>query len=90
MNRIFWKVLHSLSKDEKKQFLTFTTGSDRAPIGGLSNLRLVIMKHGEDDDQLPQSRTCFNVFLLPPYSTEEKLRGRLLVAIQNATGFGMM
>ena len=76
--------------EEKKQFLFFTTGSDRAPIGGLKNLRFVITKHGEDNDRLPQSHTCFNVLLLPPYSTEEKIRDRLLLAIANATGFGML
>jgi len=86
----FWKTVHSLGAQEQRQFLFFATGSDRAPIGGLKNLRFEITKHGEDGDQLPQAHTCFNILLLPPYSTEEKLRDRLLLAIQNSTGFGML
>ena len=31
----FWEVIHSLSTDEKKNFLFFVTGCDRAPINGL-------------------------------------------------------
>eukprot|EP00339_Tiarina_fusa_P022530 CAMPEP_0117061504 /NCGR_PEP_ID=MMETSP0472-20121206/42813_1 /TAXON_ID=693140 ORGANISM="Tiarina fusus, Strain LIS" /NCGR_SAMPLE_ID=MMETSP0472 /ASSEMBLY_ACC=CAM_ASM_000603 /LENGTH=359 /DNA_ID=CAMNT_0004780197 /DNA_START=1077 /DNA_END=2156 /DNA_ORIENTATION=+ len=86
----FWDVIHSLTHEEKKKFLFFTTGSDRAPIGGLKNLRFIITKHGDDSDRLPGSHTCFNVLLLPPYGTKEKLRERLLLATENAVGFGML
>src|SRR3990167_2848577 len=85
-----WSVLHSLTAEEKKLFLFFTTGSDRAPIGGLSKLKFIVVKHGDDSDKLPQAHTCFNVLLLPNYATIEKLRDRLLLAINNATGFGML
>lgn len=47
--RDFWEVVHELSPEEKKKFLFFSTGSDRAPIGGLSKLRLIIGKNGETD-----------------------------------------
>lgn len=40
--------------------------------------------------RLPTSHTCFNVLLLPEYSTKEKLRERLLKAITYAKGFGML
>lgn len=40
--------------------------------------------------RLPTSHTCFNVLLLPEYSTIEKLRERLLKAITYAKGFGML
>uniref|UniRef100_A0A7S4I2I9 HECT-type E3 ubiquitin transferase n=1 Tax=Vannella robusta TaxID=1487602 RepID=A0A7S4I2I9_9EUKA len=86
----FWEVIHSLNEEEQKKFLFFTTGSDRAPIGGLKNLRFIITKHGDDSDRLPGAHTCFNVLLLPPYATKEKLREKLLLATENATGFGML
>lgn len=85
----FWQVLYSLSEEQKKKFLFFATGSDRAPIGGLKNLRFIIAKHGDGDDRLPQTHTCFNHFLLPEYSSKECLKMKLLKALANAEGFGM-
>jgi ABC-type protease/lipase transport system fused ATPase/permease subunit len=35
-------VLHSLPLDEKRAFLQFATGCDRAPVAGLKALRLVV------------------------------------------------
>jgi len=40
--------------------------------------------------RLPTSHTCFNVLLLPDYSSKDKLRERLLKAITNSKGFGML
>lgn len=87
--RHLWDVIHSLSIIDKKSFLQFVTGCDRAPVGGLSKLNLVIVKNGLDSDRLPTSHTCFNILLLPEYATREKLAERLMVAIQNAQGFGL-
>jgi hypothetical protein len=38
---------------------------------------------------LPSAHTCFNVFLLPNYATKEKLREKLIKALDNAEGFGL-
>jgi hypothetical protein len=40
-------------------------------------------------EHLPTSHTCFNSLLLPEYSSKEKLRAKLLTAIENAQGFGL-
>eukprot|EP00008_Paramoeba_atlantica_P001476 CAMPEP_0201503990 /NCGR_PEP_ID=MMETSP0151_2-20130828/84960_1 /ASSEMBLY_ACC=CAM_ASM_000257 /TAXON_ID=200890 /ORGANISM="Paramoeba atlantica, Strain 621/1 / CCAP 1560/9" /LENGTH=633 /DNA_ID=CAMNT_0047897691 /DNA_START=1723 /DNA_END=3624 /DNA_ORIENTATION=- len=88
--RHFWDVVNSFSLEQKKKLLVFSTGSDRAPIGGLQNLNFVIVKHGDEDERLPQSHTCFNVLLLPDYSSKEVLRSRLISAIENSEGFGML
>lgn len=37
-----WQVVNELTPEERKLFLKFFTGSDRAPIGGLGNLRCII------------------------------------------------
>lgn len=87
--RGLWSVIHELSLTDKKKFLSFVTGCDRAPVGGLSKLSLLIQRSGPDTDRLPTSHTCFNILLLPDYSSEEKLAERLMVAIQNAQGFGL-
>lgn len=86
----FWEVVHSLPLEQKKRLLFFTTGSDRSPIGGLGKLHLVITRHGPDSDRLPSAHTCFNHLLLPEYSSKDKLRERLIAAISNAEGFGLM
>lgn len=88
--RWFWDVVHSFSLEQKKQLLMFTTGSDRIPVGGFSKLKLIIAKNGPDSDRLPTAHTCFNVLLLPEYSSRAKLRERLLKAITHAKGFGLL
>eukprot|EP01135_Chromosphaera_perkinsii_P003479 Nk52_evm5s245 gene=Nk52_evmTU5s245 len=88
--KFFWEVVHELTDDQKKKLLFFATGSDRVPIGGLSKLSFVITKNGPDSDRLPTAHTCFNVLLLCEYSNKAKLKERLLTAIQNAEGFGMI
>ncbi|KAG0175295.1 putative E3 ubiquitin-protein ligase HTD2 [Apophysomyces sp. BC1034] len=88
--KYFWEIVHSFSSEEKKKLLFFATGSDRAPIGGLSKLQFVIAKNGGDSDRLPTSHTCYNVLLLCEYSSKQKLRERLLTSISNSEGFGMI
>ncbi|ESN91803.1 hypothetical protein HELRODRAFT_108537 [Helobdella robusta] len=86
----FWEIVHGMTHEEKKKLLQFTTGSDRVPVGGLSKLKLIIARHGPDSDRLPTSHTCFNVLMLPEYSSKEKLKERILKAICYSKGFGML
>ncbi|KAH9092426.1 hypothetical protein LEN26_018391 [Aphanomyces euteiches] len=86
----FWRVVHSFSMEEKRQLLKFCTGSDRVPIRGLSQMMFVISRNGPDSNKLPTAHTCFNHLLLPEYSSEEKLRERLLIAISQSEGFGLL
>lgn len=58
-------------------------------MGGLGKLQMVIQRDGPDTHRLPTSRTCFNVLLLPEYSSRGKLGDRLLTAINNSEGFGL-
>lgn len=85
----FWTVLHELTLEEKKRFLFFATGTDRAPIGGLARIGLVISKHGEEN-RLPASHTCFAVVLLAPTPDIDKMRRSIHVVLENAEGFGMI
>ena len=70
--------------------MQFTTGSDRTPIGGLSSLKFIIERHTSDTENLPNSRTCSNLLLIPEYSSKEKLRQKLLLAIEHKEGFGLI
>ncbi|CAN8072825.1 unnamed protein product [Agarophyton chilense] len=85
-----WQVLDEYDLALKKLFLVFVTGSDRAPIGGLGNLMIVVQRAGSDTNRLPTSYTCFNTLLLPDYNSRSKLRDRLSTAIRNSKGFGLM
>jgi len=86
----FWRVVHSLSEEHKKKLLFFATGSDRVPIKGLGNLPFVISRNGPHCDRLPTAHTCFNHLLLPEYNSEDFMRNRIMTAINNAEGFGLM
>jgi ubiquitin-protein ligase E3 A len=88
--KYFWEAVHEFTDEQKRLLLQFATGSDRVPIGGLSKLKLIIARNGPDSDRLPTSHTCFNVLMLPDYNSKLKLRERLLKAITNCKGFGML
>eukprot|EP00092_Neocalanus_flemingeri_P033596 GFUD01036523.1.p1 GENE.GFUD01036523.1~~GFUD01036523.1.p1 ORF type:complete len:884 (-),score=250.21 GFUD01036523.1:199-2850(-) len=88
--RWFWEAVHSMDLEDKRKLLQFTTGSDRIPVGGLAKLKLIIAKNGPDSDRLPSAHTCFNVLLLPEYSSKEKMNSLLMKAIKECKGFGML
>ena len=82
-------VLHITASEMLLGFQTLCSHACRAPVGGLRQLCLVIQRAGGDTDRLPSAHTCFNYLLLPEYASQEKLKQRLLLAIENAQGFGL-
>lgn len=54
--QLFWRVVHSLDTEQQRRLLRFATGSDRAPIGGLHALHLVIV-YQPDSDRAPSAHT---------------------------------
>lgn len=49
--REFWEVVHAFTDEQKRLFLQFTTGTDRAPVGGLGKLKMIIAKNGPDTER---------------------------------------
>ena len=86
----FWDVVLAFNEEEKKKFLSFVTGCDRAPIDGLGSLPITISNGGSDLNQLPSAHTCFNNLILPDYKDKEKLKKALLTAINYSEGFGLI
>jgi hypothetical protein len=43
---------------------------------------------GVGTERLPSAHTCFNHVLLPIYTNKEALRSKLVMALENSTGFG--
>uniref|UniRef100_A0A6B2EBR4 Putative hect e3 ubiquitin ligase n=1 Tax=Phlebotomus kandelakii TaxID=1109342 RepID=A0A6B2EBR4_9DIPT len=85
----FWEVFHELTLNDKKNFLLFLTGSSRIPIQGMKAIKIYIQPT-PDDRFLPVAHTCFNLLDLPHYKTKEKLKYKLLQAIQQTQGFSLV
>ena len=59
MIKWLWEiVLEEWSDDKRRKLLTFSTGSDRAPVNGLKSLKFYIIKDGQDDKRLPSSHNA--------------------------------
>lgn len=85
----FWEIFNDMTNEQKEQFLRFSTGSDRAPVGGLKDFVITIQKIN-DPGKLPVSHTCFNIFSLPNYRSKEEMKKMILIAIQYNEGFGLI
>jgi len=48
------------------------------------------MDGGKRNEKLPVAHTCFNILELPPYSSEDHLKNKLLQAIHFTEGFGLV
>ena len=42
--RHFWEIVASMSEEQQKKLLLFVTGSDRVPVGGVSEMKFKICK----------------------------------------------
>ena len=87
--RNFWEFISNLSEELKKKFLLFTTGSDRIPVGGITEMAFKITRLPHKADNLPEAHTCFNQLVIPKYENKMILREKLTLAISNAEGFGL-
>jgi len=92
--KLFWEVMFTLSQDELRSVIQFTTGSNKVPVGGFSHL------YGSNGPQkftivpkkspgLPTAHSCFNRLDLPSYTDKEKLKKDLLFATTETHGFGL-
>lgn len=51
-------------------------------------IHMAIHDSEEDPDEyLPTASTCMNFFKLPPYRSEEKMKEKILYAINSKSGF---
>ena len=88
--KYFWEILLEFNEEEKKKFLSFVTGCDKAPIDGLGSLVITISNGGADLNQLPSAHTCFNNLILPNYKNKELLKKKLHIAMNYSEGFGLI
>ena len=86
------KYMTSLNKDEQKQFLIFTTGASKLPLGGFKALspKLTVVKksmsNNENPDKfLPTVMTCQNYLKIPEYSSYDILKEKFNVAMNEGS-----
>ncbi|CZR52189.1 related to rat ubiquitin ligase Nedd4 [Phialocephala subalpina] len=87
------QTMSELTLPERRDFLQFTTGSPKLPIGGFKSLTpmfTVVCKPSEppytSDDYLPSVMTCVNYLKLPDYTSLDVMRRRMNIAIKEGQG----
>lgn len=85
MIKKFWKVLQSFSQQERRLFLRFVWGRETLPASHEWKQEEMTISRLYSDDLLPQASTCFFSLKLPPYTNEETMRQKLLLAITNCS-----
>ncbi|KAI1178387.1 HECT-domain-containing protein [Nemania sp. FL0916] len=87
------RTMSELSPTHRRDFLQFTTGSPKLPIGGFKSLTpmfTVVCKPSEppytSDDYLPSVMTCVNYLKLPDYTSIKTLQRQLFTAIKEGQG----
>ena len=91
----FWQAVDKFDNEQKLKLLQFVTGTSSIPYEGFSALRgsngprkFCIERWGTVD-ALPRAHTCFNRLDLPSYLSFEVLYDKLILAIEETTGFGI-
>eukprot|EP00934_Nitzschia_sp_Nitz4_P003374 Nitzschia sp. Nitz4//scaffold7_size249615//139053//145349//NITZ4_001183-RA/size249615-processed-gene-0.357-mRNA-1//-1//CDS//3329558460//3364//frame0 len=87
--QFFWETLREFTHEERKSFLQFVWARNRLPTKESEfDAPFKIMKESakaNGEVALPSASTCFFTLLLPPYSSKEQLKEKLLFAINNVT-----
>ncbi|KAH8903076.1 hypothetical protein BR93DRAFT_987001 [Coniochaeta sp. PMI_546] len=87
------QTMSEMTPSQRREFLQFTTGSPKLPIGGFKSLTpmfTVVCKPSEapysSDDYLPSVMTCVNYLKLPDYTDISVMRRQLFMAIKEGQG----
>ncbi|KAF3761765.1 hypothetical protein M406DRAFT_266412 [Cryphonectria parasitica EP155] len=87
------QTMSEFNPPQRRDFLQFTTGSPKLPIGGFKSLTpmfTVVCKPSEgpysSDDYLPSVMTCVNYLKLPDYTDINVLKKQLYTAMREGQG----
>jgi E3 ubiquitin-protein ligase TRIP12 len=85
----FYEMLCRFTTEQRREFLTFCTGSPRLPLGGLAALDppltvvcKTMSKDEKSDDCLPSVMTCAHYLKLPEYSSLEIMTQKFHLAMR--------
>lgn len=89
--QLFWEVMAKLPDADRRAVLKFVTSTPRGPLLGFGNLnpRFSIRDSGSDENRYPTTSTCVNLLKLPMYRTEQRLKEKLLAAVNSGAGFDL-
>merc|ERR1712083_1058529 len=85
----FWAVLKCFNNEEMRRFVVFVSACGRMPPQGWQAFDLQVQKNGIGNARLPTAYTCFNLLLLPRYTSKEILTCKLRDAVAQTEGFGL-
>ena len=86
--RIFLDVLASFTSAQLSALLKFVTGRVRLPAGNTTNeVFTIVVDHVSCTDRLPTASTCFNQLHLPTYTSFERARKMISIAINFTATF---
>ncbi|CAJ1358780.1 unnamed protein product [Effrenium voratum] len=82
-------VLLEMDQANRARFLDFVSSCPRLPPGGIANFHLDVFPDPQTGSRkgFPRSRACANQLYLPPYSSKEELRERLVEALRQSKLF---
>ncbi|KAI5059307.1 hypothetical protein GOP47_0025626 [Adiantum capillus-veneris] len=88
----FWQVLESMTNEQRRRLLFFSTSLRHLPAEGFAGLhsKFHIHKGHTDTTWLPTAHTCFFQLILPPYPSMEVMREKLFILTEEHVieGFG--
>ncbi|KAI9708638.1 MAG: hypothetical protein M1820_003856 [Bogoriella megaspora] len=87
--RDFWKIVRGYDNDQRRKLLEFVTASNRMPMGAPAKMTFILQRNGPDSENVPTSSTCFSRLLMPEYSSAEKMKQKLAVALEHTQGFAL-
>lgn len=83
----FWRVLGSMTPDDRQKYLRFVWGRSRLPAEGAHwTSTHTLQRLAGGDAVLPLAHTCFNTIDLPEYTSDDRMRWGLLTAIHYSLG----
>ncbi|KAI9879437.1 MAG: hypothetical protein M1823_006836, partial [Watsoniomyces obsoletus] len=83
----FWRIVRSMSNEERAKLLQFITGTSKVPLNGFKDLEGMqgttrfSIHRDPSSNRLPTSHTCFNQLDLPAYDNQDTLKSNIMTAI---------
>lgn len=77
--RYFWQIVEEMTGEQKASLLCFASGQRRLPL-----IRPIsITENNESTEHLPRAQSCSSLITIPPYTSLEMFREKLLMALQH-------
>ena len=87
----WWGYLSDADAQKQRSVMRFVTGSDRIPAAGIAAciFRVTLGNGGNHCERLPVAHTCFNEVCLWNWESEQMLRQKMDLAVEESEGFAL-